>query len=140
MTVSTIAVRLPEPLYRRLEGAAAVTHRTVDELLAETIAATLPPAPDLPEALAHELAEMVWLSDEALGSATRPSFTSDQQKRLAALNNLEDDRPLTGSEKAEQAELLAHYEGSVLRRAQAFAVLARRGHRIPSYTELPLPV
>lgn len=82
---------------------------------------------------------MVWLSDDALRSAILPSFTPEQQKRLAALNDFEDDRPLTSAEKAEQIELLTHYERSVLRRTQAFAVLARRGHRIPSYTELPLP-
>lgn len=137
MADTTISVQLPEPLYRRLEGAATATQRTVDEVLATTIAASLPPFPDLPETLANELAEMIWFSDDALRAATRPIFTPEQQKRLAELNNLEDERPLTEAEQTERAELLAGYERSVLRRAQAFAVLARRGYPL-NYNELTL--
>ena len=127
MPVATIPVQLPEPIYRILEDTASITHRTVDEILATTLTAVLPPSPDLPESLANELAEMVWLSDDALRAATQPSFTASEQKRLTELNDLEDDRSLTREEQAEQTQLLASYERSILRRAQAFAILARRG-------------
>jgi len=124
-------------LYReRLERTAALTHRSVAHVLASTIAIALPPISDLPEALADELAGMSWLSDEALRAATQPTFTPEQQKRLSELNNLEDECPLTEIEQAERAALLAEYERSVLRRAQAFAVLAQRGYQTPDYTEL----
>lgn len=139
MAVATIPVPLPEPLYRRLENAAAVAHRTIDDLLAQTLTVALPPAPDLPETLANELAEMIWLTDDALWSATVPSFMPDQQNRLVILNGVEDERALTPAEKAEQAKLLSAYERSLLRRAQAFAILARRGYRIPTYAELTPP-
>ncbi|HKZ84203.1 MAG TPA: type II toxin-antitoxin system Phd/YefM family antitoxin [Anaerolineae bacterium] len=129
-------IRVPEPLYRRLERTAALTHRSVAHVLASTIAIALPPISDLPEALADELAGMSWLSDEALRAATQPTFTPEQQKRLSELNNLEDECPLTEIEQAERAALLAEYERSVLRRAQAFAVLAQRGYQTPDYTEL----
>ena len=138
MTASTIPIQVPEPLYRRLERAAALTHRSVAEVLASTIAVALPPMSDLPEALADELAGMIWLSDEALRAATQPTFTREQRKRLNELNNLEDERQLTEAEQSERAALLAEYERSVLRRAQAFAVLAQRGHSTPDYTELAL--
>ena len=69
MTASTIPVYVPEPLCRRLERAAALTHRSVADVLASTIATALPPMSDLPEALADELAGMLWLSDEALRAA-----------------------------------------------------------------------
>jgi len=140
MTVSTIPVQVPEPLYRRLGRAAALTHRSVTDVLASTIAIALPPMSDLPEALADELVGMIWLSDEALRSATQPTFTPEQQKRLSELNDIDDERTLTEAEQAERAALLAEYEGSVLRRAQAFAVLAQRGHPTPDYTELILAV
>jgi len=129
-------IRVPEPLYRRLERAAALTHRSVADVLASTIAIALPSASDLPEALADELAGMIWLSDEALRAATRPTFTPEQQRRLNELNDLEDERQLTEAEQAERAVLLVEYERSVLRRAQAFAVLAQRGYQTPDYTEL----
>jgi len=139
VAVATVSVQLPEPLYRKLEGAAAITHRTVDEVLAATLAVALPPAPDLPPGLADELAEMIWLSDEALYAATLATFTHKQQARLAELNAIEDNRSLTELEQTEQVQLLAAYERSILRRAQAFAVLARRNHPVPQYSDLTLP-
>ena len=89
--------------------------------------------------IADELAEMMWLSDQSLWQATTPTFTPVQQQQLAELNELTDQRALNAKEQSEPAQLLTAYERSVLRRAQAFAILARRGHQIPHYTELPLP-
>jgi hypothetical protein len=136
MSVATVSVELPEPLYRRLQSAATVAQRSLEEVLASTVAVALPPSPDLPEALANELAEMIWLSDDALRAATKPDFSPSQQERLAELNDLADDRALSPGEETERAELLAAYEWAILRRAQAFQILARRGHRIPTYPEL----
>jgi hypothetical protein len=134
----TISVPVPEPLYRRLERVATLTRRSIADMLASAITVVLPPAPDLPEPLAEELAGMMWLSDAKLRTATRPTFAVQQQRRLHELNDAEDERPLTESEQAERARLLAEYERSVLRRAQAFAVLTQRGHRTPKYAELAL--
>lgn len=136
MTLSTISVPVPEPLYRRLERVATLTRRSVADTLASAITVVWPAASDLPEPLADELAGMMWLSDAQLRVATRPTFATQQQKRLSELNIAADERPLTESEQAERAHLLAEYERSVLRRAQAFAVLTQRGHRIPRYAEL----
>jgi prophage DNA circulation protein len=136
MTLSTISVPVPEPLYHRLERVATLTRRSIADMLASAITVVLPSASDLPEPLADELAGMMWLSDAKLRAATRPTFTSQQQKRLSELNDAGDERPLTESEQAECARLLAEYERSVLRRAQAFAVLTQRGHRVPKYAEL----
>jgi hypothetical protein len=137
MAVSMIPVQVPEPLYRRLERTAKLTRRTVDEVLASTIAVALPSMSDLPEALANELVSMIWLNDEALRAATQPTFTVEQQKRLSELNDLEDQRSLSAPEQAEREVLLAEYNRSILRRAQAFAVLAQRGYPVPAYTDLP---
>ncbi|HQE93760.1 MAG TPA: hypothetical protein PLH19_13220 [Anaerolineae bacterium] len=137
MTTRMVPVMIPEPLYRRLERTSATIHRPVNDVVATTLAAMLPPSPDLPEALADELSSMVWLSDEKLYSATQPTFTPTMQARLATLNEINDERPLTPSEKKEQMHLLAQYERSILRRAQAYAILAQRGHLLPDNNELP---
>lgn len=136
MSVTTISVQLPEPLYRRLQTAAEFAHRSVSDVLEAAVSVALPPSPDLPEVVASELAEMMWLSDDALYQATTPTFTAIQQRRLADLNDLVDERSLTIEEKIEQERLLMAYERSMLRRAQAFAILARRGHRVPRYSGL----
>lgn len=136
MAEAIVSIQVPEPLYRRLQGAALVARQSVGDVLASAVTIALPPSPDLPEALANELAEMIWLSDDALWQATVPIFSTVQQERLDALNETADERALTAAEKDKQAGLLAAYERSVLRRAQAFSILARRGHRIPTYAEL----
>lgn len=137
MAVSMIPVQVPEPLYRRLERTAKLTRRTVDEVLASTIAVALPSMPDLPETLATELTGMIWLKDEALRAAAQPTFTLEQQKQLSELNDREDQKPLSESEQVEREALLAEYQRSVLRRAQALAVLAQRGFQVPDYIDLP---
>jgi hypothetical protein len=136
VSVTTVSVEIPEPLYRRLQNAAAVAQRSVDDVLASAVIIPLPATSDLPEAIAEELAEMIWLSDDALLAATKTTFSARQQARLAELNDLADDRVLSEKEAAERTSLLAAYEHAVLRRAQAFHILARRGHRIPTYQEL----
>jgi hypothetical protein len=136
MTVSTVAAPVPAPLYQRIERLAKATRRSVPETLASALAAALPPAPDLPQALADELAGLHWLSDAGLRKAIQPTFSRAQQERLGELNVAEDERQLTAAEEAERTQLLAEYQRSLLRRAEAFAILAQRGYPVPDYDEL----
>jgi hypothetical protein len=96
-----------------------------------SLEAVLPPIPDLPSAIADELAAMHLFSDEALWMAATPSFSRSEEQRLAQLNATAGERDLTPVENAEQQTLIAAYRRSVLRRAQALAILAQRGHRLP---------
>jgi hypothetical protein len=134
--MTTVPVQVPESLYRRLERAAVATRRSVPDVLATSLAITLPPMADLPEAVAHELAAMTWLNDEALRAATQPTLTIDQQQRLSELNDLADRQPLSDQAQTEREILLAEYDRSMLRRAQAFAILAQRGYPVPAYANL----
>jgi hypothetical protein len=118
MTTQTVSVQVPEPIFRKLKRAADVTCRPVEEVLAD------------------ELASMHLFSDNALWAATEPSLSPAEQRRLGQLNRIAGQRPLTEAEKTEQEQLLAAYHRSVLRRAQALAILAQRGHPIPTETEL----
>ena len=86
----------------------------------------------------EELAALQFFSDEALWAAAAPSMSAAEQMRLAQLNRSGEERPLSAAETAEQADLLVTYHRSVLRRAQALAILAQRDHSIPLDT-LPLP-
>lgn len=135
MLEQVITVKLPEPTLRRLKRAAELTYRTVDEVVTTTLDAALTAPSDLPTDLADELAAMHLLGDEALWAAARPSLSPAEQARLEQLNHLGGERPLTPSEAAEQSALLEAYHRSVLRRAQALAILAQRGHSIPA----PIP-
>jgi hypothetical protein len=128
MSEKMIQVQVPESAYRKLQQAAALTHRSIDEILVNTIDTSLPAPTDLPSEIADELAAMHLLSDAALWAASQPSLSAAQQARLAQLNGLE--RKLTAAETAEQEALFTAYYHAVLRRSQALALLAQRGHAV----------
>lgn len=130
MIEQTLTIKLPNTLFHRLERVAQLSHRSVDEVLVSTLNATLVAPPDLPANLANELAAMHILNDAALWAAVRPSFTPAEQRRLEQLNDQAHEKPLTQAEAAEQTTLLDAYYRSMLRRAQALAVLAQRGYPI----------
>jgi hypothetical protein len=134
MTQTTISIPVPEPIYQRLERAAAVAQRSVSDFLASLIETTLLPASDLPAELAAELEAMQYLSDDALWAAVRPSFSPAAQARLHQLNHAASTRALKATAVAEQQKLLAAYDRSMLRRAQALALLHLRGHPITEKT------
>ncbi|MBM3225670.1 MAG: hypothetical protein FJZ47_17975 [Candidatus Tectomicrobia bacterium] len=131
MPTPMVAVEIPETLFLRLKRAAEVTHRSVEELAATTLAAALPLAPDLPPEIAQELAVMHLFSDDALWAATTPAFAPTEACHLQQLSQTASERPLTPAEQAEQSHLIAAYRRAVLRRAKALAVLAQRGHPLP---------
>jgi len=135
MTATTIAVHIPESLFLKLKRAADLTHRSVEDVAVTSLEAALPAAPNLPIDIANELAAMHLFSDEALWAATAPSFSPTEEYRLTQLNAAAGERDLTPAEEAEQQSLLTAYHRSVLRRAQALAILAQRGHRVPTNGE-----
>jgi hypothetical protein len=132
----TVSVELPRSVFLKLKRAAELTHRSVGEVLVTTVNVALVEPPGLPADLAKELAAMNLLSDEALWAAAYPSLSPAEQFRLSQLNHRAGERPLTKAEQAEQEHLLTGYHGAVLRRAKALAILAQRGHPLPSVSEL----
>jgi hypothetical protein len=133
----TVSIQVPEPIFRRLQRAAELTYRSVEEVLATTIEANLPFSPDLPSDLAHELAAMNMMSDEALWAASESSLSPAQHRRLRQLTRAGGERTLTPAESAELQSLIDQYDRSVLRRAHALAVLAHRGHDVSQRSDLP---
>jgi hypothetical protein len=133
----TVSVRLPRPIYHRLQRVAEVTHRSVEDVLATTVDAALPPDPDLPADFAAELSAMTLFSDEALFAASESAFSSAQRRRLDQLIHAGGSRTLTHVEKAELSQLTDLYDRAVLRRAKALAILTQRGHELPDRTSLP---
>lgn len=136
MTTQTVSVRLPKSVFLKLERAAELTHRSVEDVLVTTVNAALVEPPGLPTDLTNELAAMHLFSDEALQAMAHPSLSPAEQIRLSQLNHKAGERPLTQSEEAEQEHLLSAYHRSVLRRAKALAILAQRGHPLLVETKL----
>jgi hypothetical protein len=130
--MTTVNIQLPERTYRRLQRAAEMTHRSVEDVLASTVEAALPTFVQVPEPLASDLAAMDMFNDDALWAAAESALSRAQQRRLNQLSHAGGQRPLTSAETAELAQLIDQRDQAVLRRSRALALLAYRGYEVPA--------
>jgi len=133
MTAGTvdITLALPRSLVSKLEQAARVRHTSVADVVADAVDHLLPAAEDLPAELFAELLAMVDLSDAALQEAALARLTDADDERLRRLVSSAEARPLTTAENAEREALVARWQESVVKRAQALMLLKRRGLPLP---------
>jgi hypothetical protein len=82
MTVQTITLRLPEPLYRTARQIAQVTKRPIETVLQDSLSAVLPPLDDVEPHEAAQLARLALLDDAALWGEARTLMTRAEQTEL----------------------------------------------------------
>jgi hypothetical protein len=122
-----VSVNVPQPLYRRLEQAAARLHKPVQEFLAETLQATLPVTDQIPESIQREVVALEKLALAELEVISESSMATADQQALEQLIDLQSIRPLSTTEMAQLETLRAEYGRILLLKARAFALLAERG-------------
>jgi hypothetical protein len=84
--------------------------------------------PRLPEDVEAELTTFINLSDEVLWVLARSTLTKVEREALADLNYQAKRRSLTDKEVARREALLAAYDRTMMRRAQAALLLKSRGY------------
>lgn len=131
MTLS-ITVDLPDSLVHDLEKTAVAQKQSIADVLRDLLLRYLPASPPLPDDVELELAAMANLSDDALWILARGSLATDKQRRLAALNEISRDQNLSPEQERERDELLALYDRTLVRRAQAASLLTSRGYEMDS--------
>jgi hypothetical protein len=139
MTPRTIEV--PEELYVQLEQRARAAAQSVDSVAAQTLARSLPIAPeaDLPQAVQDELAAMAHLSDEALWTIAGSTMNSDTLALYDVLRERKASGTLTPEGQQWLTRLSQEADALMLRKAQAYALLKSRGHQLPALADLPVP-
>ncbi len=137
MTTQTITlqVALPRSLVENFEVVAKAEQRSVEELVAAKLGGLMSPVSGLPPDVLEELLQMNDYSDAVLWKATRSSISLADDRRLRELTQISKERELMPAEAQEQAELLNLSRRSVIRRAQALAILQRRGYALPLHEE-----
>ncbi len=136
MAVKTVTVQLPETLYRQAKETAAATSLSLEEVLAQSIALSLPPLEeDLPADLRAELSALMLLSDDELWRVARGEMAVDKQERLEVLTGIREERDLTLDESLEFKSLFAEGETIMVKKAESFRLLTRRGYTIPWLTQ-----
>ena len=131
MTVKTVTLRMPYPLYRRASRAADVLQRPVEEVLITTLDTALPPLEQIPAEIRAEVNALDTLNDDVLWKVAQSRMSMQQQERLDILLDAQGMRPLIAREVTELEELRTEYGRVLLRKARAYALLSERGHPLP---------
>jgi len=140
MAVQAITLNLPEIVYQQIRRAAEKTHRPVNDVLVEAVAAVAPVMDSATAKMRSALAQMAYLNDAALWQAARATMTVEQRERLAALHDKKQRGiTLTTEGQAEEQALLDLYRETLLVRAQAAVLLKQRGYDVSDLTQfMPL--
>lgn len=131
MPEHTITVTIPEALYERVKEAAEASSRSLEDVLRQSIALSLPALEaDLPLAIRSELAALPLASDAALWVIAHSTLETEQQESLEQLAEQQKQRQLTTTEQATLAQLMQAAQHTMIRKAEAYRLLARRGHTV----------
>jgi hypothetical protein len=130
---SSITVKIPQPLYHRLQHVAARLQKPVTDMLVETLQAALPPVDEIPNHIQAEVASLDKLEDAELYEVAESQMADVDQDALEylldvhAIAKWHAIRPLADEEAARLESLRMEYGRVLLRKARAFALLAERG-------------
>jgi hypothetical protein len=131
MAGRTITVTLPEVLYERVKITAEASARSVEEVCTQSIALSLPELEDdLPPEVRAGLAALPLLSDAELEHIAHGRMREEDQTQLEMLAEVQKQRSLTTAEETQLARLLVEAQHLMLRKAEAYRLLARRGRAV----------
>ncbi len=120
LMVMQVVVNLPEETYRRAKRLAQLTRRDVGEVLADTLALSLP---SLAEGKAVSMQEM---SDERVLALAELRLSAEDDDRLGDLLDGQQAGELTGDERSELARLMQRYQEGLLLKSEALAEAVAR--------------
>jgi len=133
MTTQTINIDLPEDIYQRFAGMAAVTQRPLEDIIFQTIRGNLPPTlGDLPPEQRALVADIQPLADDMLWAIAREPLSARQWRRHQHLLHKAETTALTGAEQTELTALREVTDQFVTRRSYVLALLKWRGYAVPT--------
>lgn len=132
MVLKPLTLHLPEPLYERVKVTAEATDRSLEEVAEQVLALSIPLLEeDLPPDLRDDLAALNLMSDDELWRIARSHLAEDKAERLEGLIDTRKERVLTNDESQELEALLAKGDLIMLKKAESYRLLTRRGYTIP---------
>jgi hypothetical protein len=138
MSIS-VTVPVPSSVYRLAQKTSQAVSRSVEQILADVIAAASPFTEDLPPALQTELDDLAQMSDDDLWKIARSVFPTGQRRKYDRLLEKNSAGKLTPTEREQLQDLRLESERLMLRKAHAYTLLKWRGHILPSLEKLPRP-
>lgn len=131
MTDHAITLTLPARLFERAQQIAETTAQPIEQVLVEQLENALDnPFAALPRDEQIELEALTLLSDATLWTIAREQMDASTQVRMQALMDKNARVPLNDTEAAEFDILVEQGQKLMLRKAQAAALLVKRGHPV----------
>ena len=115
-------LNLPDDTYERAAQYAAYAQRDVAEIIAATLASTLPSRETI-----NQLQAIAKFSDSEVLALTELRMEPEANRRLSELLDRQQAGELNDLERAELAALMRTYEMGILRQSQALAEAVQRG-------------
>ena len=122
-----VMVTLPDEVYRRAASLARLSGQRMSDLLADTIALSLPPLGSQAEAAPS----LSTLPDDQVLALADAQMETAQDRQFSRLLNKQQAETLTEAERSELLVLMQIYQETLLRKAQALHEAVRRGLREP---------
>jgi len=130
MSGQAVTVNIPEPLYQQIKERAERGNRTVEAEIVARLAAPVGPADELPSDVAEAIAPLSLLSDEELWLAARNRLAEEPARETEQLHHKRHREGLSKDEEETLARLVRQHERVMLVRAEAAALLHKRGHDV----------
>ena len=139
MSPQTVTIHLPEAFYERVQRAAQMQQRSLEDFLLDAVITGTPLLDDLPPELAGEMAALVLLNDAGLWLVARRTLSPEKQEQLDTLLHKRGRGELRSEEQPVLDELLSEYERVILARSHAAVLLKQRGYDVsdPSVVNKP---
>ena len=136
--MQVVTINLPEELYEQLLRTAALTQKSLDTIIAQSLAhSLLPLLEDIPAAYQSDVYPLLEMTDEALQQEVQRIFPANAWTDYEGLLQRKKEQPLTKSEQNRLDALRYQADLLTLRKGYAAVLLKRRGHRIPALPERP---
>lgn len=123
-----VTLEIPYPLFRQAQRTARQLHRSVEDVLVESVASALPHLKDLPQYMADDLSDLAFLNDARLWDVARGGLPPEHHQQMDDLLDRKQTGVLDPVDQLALDRLLTEYQSLVLRRGQAAVLLQRRGY------------
>ncbi|MCC7449053.1 MAG: hypothetical protein IT324_16665 [Anaerolineae bacterium] len=131
MTDYSVTFTVPDYVYDRARRVAEATAQPVEQILRQQILEAFADLlPKLPPDEVAELTALNQLSDDALRAIAREQLPADAQARLQALMDRNSMGTNSETEYRKLEALVERGQRLMVRKAEASAILTRRGHHI----------
>lgn len=137
--MQAVTIQLPNEIYEQLKRTAELTKQPVDTVIAQSLSHSLSPLlKEIPTEYQPDVFPLLEMSDTSLEQEMEKRISADIWSEYETLLQNKKERQLTNAEQVRLDELRHQADLLTLRKAYAAVLLKRRGHRIPTASELSL--